>query len=79
METLVKNFIDIFGGLDKNVIIFLISMMPILELRGGLIAASLLKLNPVTSFIICIIGNMIPVPFIFLFARKILEWGKDKK
>ena len=79
METLVKNFIDIFGGLDKNLIIFLISMMPILELRGGLIAASLLKLNPVTSFIICIIGNIIPIPLILKFITPLFNRLKKTK
>lgn len=68
-EGLVNWFIDIFGGLinmpfGKEIIIFIISLMPILELRGGLIAAALLHVNPVTSFIICLIGNIIPIPLI---------------
>lgn len=63
----------------KYLIVFLVSMVPLIELRGGVPIAVGLGLPKFISFIICIIGNMIPVPFIYLFARKILEWGKDKK
>lgn len=63
----------------KYIIIFLISMVPLIELRGAIPVATAYELPKVTSYIICIIGNMLPVPFIYLFARKILEWGKDKK
>ena len=53
--------------------------MPILELRGGLIAASLLNVSPLTGYIVSIIGNTLPVPFILLFINKILDWmGKSK-
>ncbi len=54
-------------------------MVPIIELRGAIPYAVGFGLPLVTSYIICIIGNMIPVPFIFFFARRILEWGADKK
>ena len=54
-------------------------MVPIVELRGAIpIGVGAYNLPVLTTFIICIIGNMIPVPFIFLFARKVLEWGQDK-
>lgn len=75
----------------KYLIVFLISMIPLIELRGAIPVA----LSPadmvffggihgmgipvVTAYAICIIGNMIPVPIIFFFARKVLEWGADKK
>lgn len=59
--------------------IFLISMVPIVELRGAIPVAVAMGLPTIPTFIICIIGNMLPVPFIFFFARKVLEWGKDKK
>ena len=63
----------------KYVIVFLISMVPIVELRGAIpIGVGAYNLPVLTTFIICIIGNMIPVPFIFLFARKVLEWGQEK-
>lgn len=60
-------------------IIFLISMIPIVELRGAIPVAVGMHLNMVWAYVICIIGNMLLVPFIFFFARKVLEWGKDKK
>lgn len=65
--------------LKHYIIIFLISMVPIIELRGAIPYAVGFGLPLVASYIICIIGNMIPVPFIFFFARRILEWGADKK
>lgn len=61
------------------IFVFLISMVPIVELRGAIPYAVMYNLNMFWSYVICIIGNMIPVPFIYLFARKILEWGQDKK
>lgn len=60
-------------------IIFFISMVPILELRGAIFYSQGVGLPLIPSYIICVIGNMIPVPFIYLFARKVLMWGKDKK
>ena len=63
----------------KYIIVFFVSMVPLIELRGAIPIAVGLGLNKLISFIIAIIGNMLPVPFIYLFARKILEWGKDKK
>ncbi len=65
--------------LKHYIIIFLISMVPIIELRGAIPYAVGFGLPLVPSYIICIIGNMIPVPFIFFFARRILEWGADKR
>lgn len=79
VENLVNVFIDLFSGLNKNLVIFLISCMPILELRGGLIAASLLKLNLVSSFIICFIGNILPVPFILYFITPLFDKLKRTK
>ena len=63
----------------KYLTIFLISMVPIVELRGALPYASVFGLPMFPSYIICVIGNMLPVPFIFFFARKVLIWGADKK
>ena len=65
--------------LGKYLLIFLISMVPIVELRGAIPYAAVLGLPLIPSYIICVIGNMLPVPFIYLFARKVLDWGKDKK
>lgn len=75
----------------KYLIVFLISMVPLIELRGAIPVALSpsdmvffgglhgMGLPIVTAYAICIIGNMIPVPIIFFFARKVLEWGADKK
>ncbi len=58
--------------------VFLISMVPLIELRGAIPWSQIWGLPLIPSYIIAIIGNMLPVPFIYLFARKILIWGKDK-
>ena len=81
-ETLVQWFVQNLGGsAAKELIIFIISMIPILELRGGLLAAGPAFLNvPMWRAIpICIVGNLIPVPFILLFITKIFTWLKDTK
>jgi len=65
--------------MKKYIWVFLISMLPLIEIRGAIPYAVLWGLPLVPSIIVAVIGNMIPVPFIYLFARKILEWGKDKK
>lgn len=62
----------------KYLIVFLVSMVPLIELRGGVPAGLSMGLDPIAVFIICVIGNMLPVPFIYFFARKVLEWGADK-
>ncbi len=58
--------------------IFFISMVPLVELRGAIPVSQVMGLPIVPSFIVCILGNMLPVPIIYLFARKVLEWGADK-
>lgn len=65
--------------LKKYLIVFFVSMVPIIELRGAIPYAVGFGLPLLPSYIIAIIGNMIPVPFIFLFARKVLVWGSTKK
>lgn len=69
-------------ALKNYLIIFLISMIPIVELRGAIpvaVGMGMQGTELVWAYIVCVIGNMLPVPFIFFFARKVLEWGKDKK
>lgn len=83
-ENLVNTILSLFGNLTslkygKELIVFIISLMPILELRGGLIAAALLGLNIVPSFIICLIGNLIPIPFILWFITPIFNRLKKTK
>jgi uncharacterized membrane protein len=63
----------------KYLIVFLISMVPLVELRGAIPYAVIFQLPFVPSYIIAVIGNMLPVPIIYLFARRVLIWGKDKK
>ena len=64
--------------MKSYLIVFLISMVPLIELRGAIPYAIGFGLPIVPSYIIAIIGNMLPVPIIYLFARKVLVWGKDK-
>lgn len=59
-------------------IVFFVSMVPLIELRGAIPYAVLFDLPLLPSYIIAILGNMLPVPIIYLFARKVLIWGKDK-
>lgn len=84
VEGIVSTIVDLFSGLSnipfgKELLVFIISLMPILELRGGLIAAALLNINPISSYIISIIGNIIPVPFILWFINYILSWMRNSK
>ncbi len=80
MESLVVWFTETLGGyISRELVIFIISMIPILELRGGLIAASLLQVPITTAIPICIIGNVIPVPFILLFIRQIFKLLRNVK
>ncbi len=58
--------------------IFFISMVPLIELRGAIPVSQVAGIDIIPAFIVCIIGNMLPVPIIYLFARKVLEWGADK-
>ncbi len=64
--------------MKQYLIPFFVSMVPLIELRGAIPIAQGMGLPVLPSYIVCIIGNMIPVPFIYLFARRILEWGADK-
>lgn len=65
--------------IPNELIIFLISLLPVLELRGGMIAAKLLQVDFLRAFVICYIGNILPIPFILLFIRKIFQFLRDKK
>ena len=79
MENLVNFFINAFSGLDKNVVVFLISMFPLLELRGGMIAAAVFKMPYLQAMVLCLLGNMLPMPFILLFITKIFDALKKTK
>ena len=84
MESLISSIIKLFSGLmglkyGKELIVFVISLFPVLELRGGLIAASLLGVKPLNAYIVSIIGNLLPIPFILLFLSKILDLMENSK
>ena len=64
--------------MNQYVIPFLVSMVPLIELRGAIPIAQSMGLPIMTSYLVCIVGIMIPGPLIYLFARKVLEWGADK-
>ena len=63
---------------EKYILCFFISMIPLIELRGGMPIAMGMGLDYFPALLTCIVGNMLPVPFIYFFARKVLEWGCDK-
>ena len=82
-EKLAKFFVGLFGSITalwwgRYLVMFIISLMPILELRGGLIAASLMGAPMLPSFIVCFIGNIIPIPFILWFITAIFDFMKQK-
>lgn len=74
MESLVNFIISLFHGINKDIVIFIISLMPILELRGGLLAATLLKIPYIRALLICVVGNILPIPFVLLFLEMIFKW-----
>ena len=82
-QKLAKFFVGIFGGIasvwwGKYLVMFFISLLPILELRGGLIAASLMDAPVIPSFLVCFLGNILPIPFILWFITKIIDFFKKK-
>lgn len=80
MEKLAAAFAVTLGKyVSKEVVVFIISMIPILELRGGLIVSQLLQIPITTAIPLCIIGNIIPIPFILLFIKQIFKWMKKNK
>ena len=79
MEVLVQWFSNHLSQfISPEGAVFIISMIPILELRGGLLAP-LLKISAAKALPICIVGNIIPIPFILLFIRQIFKWMKKNK
>lgn len=80
MDSLAIWFANTLGKyVSKEVVIFIISMVPILELRGGLLVGSLLEVSILRAIPICIVGNIIPIPFILLFIKQIFKWLKKIK
>lgn len=79
MESLIHSLVGVLDGIPSELIIFIISLFPLLELRGGLIAASLLGVDMWKAVPICILGNILPIPFILLFIEKIFDLLKNTK
>ena len=77
MDSLAAWFATNLGKyISAKAVVFIVSLMPILECRGGLVVASLLEVDIVEAIPICIIGNFLPIPFILLFIKKIFKWLK---
>ncbi|MBQ8575879.1 MAG: small multi-drug export protein [Clostridia bacterium] len=80
MEQIIESMVDLFGTkIPNELTVFVISLFPVLELRGGLIAARLLEMDALKAFFYCFLGNMVPIPFILLFIRKIFDWMRKWK
>ena len=80
MDQLVQSIIDsLKNAVPAELIIFLISLLPILELRGGILAGTLLGVDWPIAYLICVIGNLLPIPFILLFIRKIFDWMRNTR
>ena len=79
-EHVAKFFVDNYGDrLAPEIIAFVVSLLPVLELRGGIIAAKLLGIPFLKAFLICFAGNMLPIPFILVFIRRIFAFMKRSK
>lgn len=80
MNSVVQTIVNTFSGkLSKELIVFIVSMIPVLELRGSLLAAGFLKMSFASTFLIAVIGNMLPIPFILIFIEKIFSFLKKTR
>lgn len=80
VDSLVRSIVDTLGGsIPSQLIVFIISMIPILELRGSILAAGFMDVSFLQTYIVAVIGNLLPIPFILLFITKILDWMKTTK
>ena len=83
MESLVNALIGALSGINKDLVVFIISLLPLLELRGGMIAATLLGINFYKALVICFLGNILPIPFVLMLLNKIFDllkkWKPTKK
>lgn len=79
MEGIIQNMVNALGGIPSELVVFIISLCPILELRGGLIAASILHIDMWRAIPICVVGNILPIPFILLFIEKIFDVLKNTR
>lgn len=81
VENIVTAFVDFLESynIPTQLIPFIVSLFPVLELRGGMVAARILEIDFIQAFIVCYLGNMIPIPFILLFIRKIFKLMRKVK
>ena len=76
---MVQNIIEWLSGIPNELVVFIISILPVLELRGGLVAASILGVDFLVAFPLCIIGNILPIPFILIFYNRVMMYLKRTK
>lgn len=80
MDSVVQSMVESWSAfMPKELIVFLVSMIPLLELRGSILAAGIMGMDWIPSMIIAVIGNMLPIPFILLFIKAIFNWMKKFK
>ena len=80
VDSIVNAVVDFFkNDIPAELIAFVISLFPVLEIRGGMIASRLLEIDFIKAFVICYLGNMLPIPFILLFIRKIFSLMRKNK
>lgn len=80
VDSIVHSIVNTFNGnVPSQIIVFLISMIPILELRGSILAAGFMDVSFLQTYIVAVLGNLLPIPFILLFITKILECMKTTK
>ena len=80
MDQIVKNVVEtLITTSSGELIIFVVSMLPVLELRGGILAAGMLNVDMVRAFFICMAGTLLPIPFILVFTRKVLDWLRNTR
>ena len=79
MDAFVQWFANNMGGMPPQLAVFLVSILPIVELRGGIILAFMLKLPLMQALVFSLMGNILPIPFILLFIDKIFDWLRPTK
>ncbi len=73
-EAIVEWMVAHMGSMGRELTVFIVSILPVLELRGGIIAGALMGMNLIPTFVIAYIGNILPIPVVLIFIRKVLEW-----
>ncbi|WP_322200727.1 COG2426 family protein [Acutalibacter intestini] len=80
MEHIVEALVRLFSQtIPAELTVFVLSLMPVIELRGGILAAKLLDLQMLPAFFICLVGTLLPTPFILLFINKIFDWMRNTR